>query len=63
MEYVVEIRGEDGELIMSESCSSIGEAIKIADDNQRYKDNVMVWLGYRDCEGNLTEMEVVFCWS
>lgn len=63
MEYVVEIRDEDGELLMSESCSSVGEAIKIADDNQRLHESVMIWLGYRDCEGKLSEMEVVFSWS
>lgn len=63
MEYVVEIKDKDGDILHVESCSSVGEAIKIADDNQRQDESVIIWLGYRDCEGNLTEMEVVFCWS
>lgn len=62
-EYLVEIRGDDGELIAEESVGTMGAAIKFADDNQRQNDTVVISIFYRDCEGKRVEVEPVIMWS
>lgn len=62
-EYLVEIRGSDGELIAEKCVNTMGAAIKFADDNQQHSNKVVISIFYRDCEGKRVEVEPVIMWS